>query len=312
MYISILLISDGKIDTLHIDDEPSYSISRGIAKYGTYRTLSEPIRKAIEDRLSATWRNEEWLNNELKGLTSSVISEVYYSYFCSIVDEWKKEDSSIASKSDHNLNEMLENIYSEILEKEPSNTTWSNVKKAQDDFRPGQRSIHALLRKIYDDIELSTEENREKVDTMMNMMLTQKVNKQVGQLFKKYISIYFEDEIDIKPELPSFYNINVQFDSKQKTELLIKLIEKTFECIDRVGWEQSWKSFNKDRNATSSLHVTRQQLAPEIKKVLNEFCNEIKPDFDIKAISTACKDSVNVKFAEIKDLCEKEPYSLKV
>ncbi len=304
--------SDGKEDTLHIDDEPSYSISRGIAKYGTYRTLSEPIRKAIEDRLSATWRNEEWLNNELKDLTSSVISEVYYSYFCSIVDEWKKEDSSIASKSDHNLNEMLEDIYSELLEIEPSNTTWSNVKKARDDFRPGQRSIHALLRKIYDDIELSTEENREKVDTMMNTMLTQKVNEQVGQLFKKYISIYFEDEIDIKPELPSFYNINVQFDSNQKTELLIKLIEKTFDCIDRVGWEQSWKSFNKDRNASKSLHVTRQQLAPVIKKVLCEFCNEIKPDFDIKAISTACKDSVNVKFAEIKDLCEKEPYSLKV
>jgi len=305
-------ISDGKIDTLHIDDEPSYSISRGIAKYGTYRTLSEPIRKAIEDRLSATWRNEEWLNKELKGLTSSVISEVYYSYFCSIVDEWKKEDSSIASKSDHNLNEMLEDIYSEILEKEPSNTTWSNVKEARDEFGPGQRSIHALLRKIYDDIELSTEENREKVDTMMNTMLTQKVNKQVGQLFKKYISIYFEDEIDIKPELPFFYNINVQFDSKQKKELLIKLIEKTFDCIDRVGWEQSWKSFNKDRNASKSLHVTRQQLAPVIKEVLSEFCNEIKPDFNIEAISTACKDSVNVKFAEIKDLCEKEPYYLKV
>ena len=307
-------ISDGKKDTLHIDDEPSYSISRGIAKYGTYRTLSEPIRKAIEDRLSATWRNEEWLNNELKGLTSSVTSEVYYSYFCSIVDEWKKVDSPIKSSADNNLNALLEGIYDKILLEDPDNELWKNIKLAKDKFEPGQRSIHALLRKLYDDIELNDKDNRDKIDSLMVEELTNKINLQVGSLLKKYISIYFDDtDIKINPNLPQFYNIKIEFSNEQKNSLLIKLIESICSKMDSTS-VQTARTFNLDRNADSSfmLNATRNSLSPVIKEELKKFCNEIKPDFDIAAISAACQESVNKKFAEIKDLCEKEPYYLKV
>lgn len=307
-------IKSGKKDTLHIDDDSTFSISRGIAKYGTYRTLSEPIRKAIEDRLSATWRNEKWLNNELKGLTSSVTSDVYYSYFCSIVNEWKKVDSPIKSEANNNLNDLLEGIYDEILQEDPNNVLWNNIKLAKAMFAPGQRSIHALLRKLYDDIELNDKENREKIDSLMVEELTKKINLQVGSLFKKYISIYFDDtDIKINPNLPQFYNIKIEFSKEQKNKLLIKLIESICSKMDSTS-TQTARTFNLDRNADSSimLNATRNSLSPVIKEVLKEFCNEIKPDFDIEAISAACKESVYKKFAEIKDLCEKEPYSLKV
>lgn len=307
-------IGNGKEDTLHFDDDSTFSISRGIAKYGTYRTLSEPIRKAIEDRLSATWRNEEWLNNQLRELIYTVTSDVYYSYFCSIVNEWKKDFSPIVSEADNNLNGLLKDIYNKILKDEPDNELWQNIKLAKDNFQPGQRSIHALLRKLYDDIELNDQDNREKIDSLMIDELTKKVNLQVGPLLKKYISIYFDDtDIKINPNLPQFYNIKIEFSSEQKNNLLIKLIESICTKMDSTSTATA-RTFNLNRNAGSSivLNATRNSLSPVIKEVLKEFCNEIKPDFDIEAISAACKDSVNVKFAEIKDLCEKEPYLLRV
>lgn len=305
-------ISDGKVDTLHVDDEPSYSISRGIAKYGTYRTLSEPIRKAIEDRLNATWSNEEWLKQEIKNLIGSVTKEVYYSYFCSIVDEWSNTNSPIRSEAEYNLNELLESIYDRILQETPDNLLWKNIKLAEKHFKPGQRSIHALLRKLYDDIELGDKENRYRIDYLMNEGLTKNVNNQVGALFKKYMSIYFDDsDYQISPDLPVFYNINVSFNQVQKKELLIKLIENV--CTNMAeGASQTEYTFNKNRKSTFSIHASRSGLSLEIKRVLNDYCNEIKPDFDISAISRACKICVNKKFAEIKNLCEKEPYSLKV
>ena len=245
---------------------------------------------------------------------SSVTSEVYYFYFCSIVDEWKKIDSPIKSSADNNLNALLEDIYNKILEENPDNELWNNIKLAKDKFEPGQRSIHALLRKLYDDIELNDKANKDKIDSLMVEEITKKVNLQVGSLLKKYISIYFDDtDIKINPNLPQFYNIKIEFSKEQKNSLLIKLIESICSKMDSTS-VQTDRTFNLDRNAFTSimLNATRDSLSPVIKEVLKEFCNEIKPDFDIKAISTACKDSVNVKFAEIKDLCEKEPYSLKV
>lgn len=307
-------IKNGKVDSLHIDDEPTYSISRGIAKYGTYRTLSEPIRKAIEGRLSATWRDEEWLNNELKGLIYSVTSEVYFSYFCSIVDEWKKADSPIMSKADNNLNDLLEEVYNKILKDNPSNILWQNIKKARTLFAPNQRSIHALLRKLYDDIELNDEENRNKIDNLMIDELTKKINLQVGSLFKKYLSIYFDDyDGRINPDLPKFYNIKIEFSEDQKEDLLIKLIENICSKMDSTS-TQTARTFNLDRNADSSflLNATRNSLSPVIKEVLKGFCDEIRPDFNINAISKSCKESVNKKYAEIKKICEQEPYKLKV
>jgi cell division ATPase FtsA len=307
-------INNGKKVTLHIDDEPSYSISRGIAKYGTYRTLSEPIRKAIDDRLTATWRNEKWLNNELKSLTYSVTSEVYYSYFCSIVNEWKKVDSPIKSEENNNLNALLEDIYDKILQEDPNNLLWKNIKLAKDMFEPGQRSIHALLRKLYDDIELNDEENRNKIDNLMIDELTKKINLQVGSLFKKYLSIYFDDyDGRINPDLPKFYNIKIEFSEDQKEALLIKLIENICSKMDSTS-TQTARTFNLNRNADSSilLNATRKSLSPVIKEVLKSFCDEIRPDFNINAISKSCKESVNKKYEEIKKICEQEPYKLKV
>ena len=305
-------IKNGKENSLHIDDEPTYSISRGIAKYGTYRTLSEPIRKAIESRLSATWSNEEWLKQEIKNLISSVTKEVYYSYFCSIVDEWSKTNSLIKSEAENNLNELLESIYERILQDDPDNLLWKNIKLAKKHFMSGQRSIHALLRKLYDDIELGDKDNRDKIDSLMNEGLTKRVNDQVGSLFKKYMSIYFDDSnYQVSPNLPAFYNIKVIFNPDQKKELLIKLIENV--CTNMAeGATQTEYTFNKDRESSFSFHASRSGLSPEIKRVLNNFCDEIDPDFDISAISTACRICVKKKFAEIKDLCEKEPYTLKV
>lgn len=312
---SVEEIKNGKKDTLHTDDEPTFSISRGIAKYGTYRTLSEPIRKAIEKRLYLTWRNEKWINWELNKLIPELVQQVYNDKLNSIVDKWTKEDSPIVMNVNHNLYDVLDVNIIERGKKNDPMQIWNNIDLSRNcDFRDGKHSLHALLRVIYDDIELNNDENKKIIDGRLKEALMERINELVGSLFKKYINIYFEEsELSVFAELPENYDIEVVIEDSQKENLLMNLIEKVFTEINNcAGCTQDKWSFNCDRSPHTGFNATRDQLYPVIKGVIADFCKSIKPNFEIEKISIVCKESVEKKFAEIKDLCEKEPYSLKV
>lgn len=305
-------IEKGMKDTLLTDDEATFSISRGISKYGTYRTLSEPIREAIENRLNSTWRDLNWVKEELDGLISQVVYEVYYDYFCGIVNKWKKEDSDIKSDGDKNLNDILELIYNEILSNNPNNYTWQCIRDARPLFKPGQRSIHALLRVLYDAIELNDDSNSDEINKLMQERFNEKVNELVGSLFAKYISLYFEnwDEEAFSTKLPEFYDIKIVFEKEQKKKLLIDLIERVCSKIKGTLTRSfTMNTLNCDRNSFFGRNLSRDDLSAPLKEVMGDFCHAIKPKFDIKSISVLCKKCVDSKFNDIKYKCELEPYN---
>jgi len=306
-------IENGVKETLLTDDNATFSISRGIAKYGTYRTLSAPIRNAIEYRLDTTWRNFNWVKENLNELISQVVYDVYHEYFCGILDEWVKMHSNIKSDAKKNLNKVLEQIYKDILKKDPDNYIWKCIKEAEALFVPGARSIHALLRVLYDGIELSDKENRDVINKLMQEKFNFMVNELVDPLLKKYISLYFEDESNsnLETKLPEFYEIKIAFGKTEKISLLRNLIEKICSKINSTALRTfNANSLNCDRNYFNGRHLSRVSLSQTIEDVIAEFCHTITPKFNIETISTLCMNCVNNKYEEIKYRCELEPYHL--
>lgn len=304
-------IENGMEETLLTDDEPTFSISRGIAKYGTYRSLSDPIRNAIEHRLNATWRDFDWIKVELDALIPQIVEQVYRDKLCAIIDEWAKADSPIVSHSGNTLYDVLDDIIKEKKGDDPMQI-WQHVEESKELFYENKHSLHALLRAIYDEIELKQKESRDEINSRMTDALAEKVNSQVKVLFEKYISIYFEkDKLSPDTTLPKFYDINVSIGKNLKRKLLIDLIEKVFKKINETSLcTQDKFTLNCDRNANVGVNAPRCDLVMPMKEVMDDFCEAIRVNYDVDKISTSCKNCVDEKFSEIKYKCELEPYHL--
>lgn len=304
----------GLMDTLLTDDDPTFSISQGTAKYGTYKTLSGPICEIIEHRLNTTWRDINWVKSELDFLIPKVAKQVYKDKLCSIIDEWVKEDSTMVSHKDETLYDVLDDIIEDKKNDDPMQI-WKHVEESKEFFYENKHSLHALLRAIYNEIELKQKEKRDEIDWRMADVLTEKVNNQVKVLFEKYISIYFEKgKLSPDTSLPKFYNISLTIKDEVKRKLLIDLIEKVFEKIDKIGKQEKLvspgkKSLNCDRDYKGGINADRCSLEEPMKEVMAEFCEAIEVKYDEK-ISTACKACIEKKYADIKDKCELEIYHI--
>ena len=292
-----------KNKTLINDTDAEFTVSKGAAKFGLYKYLSDPLSEEIKKMIDRTWGNYDWVNPVVRESINEATKHVYKELLFGIIDQWSDKESNIVAKEEHNLNKELSEICKEIG---TDTAPWKQVSQAEP-LVAGYHSIHAVLREIFDYIEMANNKTRDAIDKKVSEALTDEVNKKVGILFRKYISVYLNNKDYSDCNLPTFYNVTVDIDSQMQHDLLRKLIETTYANI--FDWTES--SLNKDRKADKfSYGPSRSALNPDLKKAISDFVECIKPKYPEKEISMACKKSVDAKFEEIEAICKAEIYRL--
>jgi len=290
--------------TLIDDTDAEFTVSKGAAKFGLYKYLSDPLGEEIKNLIDKTWGNYDWVNPVVRESINKVTKHVYKELLFGIIDQWSDKESNIVAKEDHNLNSELRIICNEV----GPNSPWNYVSQAEPLFVAGCHSIHAVLREIFDYIEMANDKTRDAIDIKVSEALTDEINQKVGILFKKYISVYLNDKDYSDCVLPTFYKVTVDIDFQMQHDLLKKLIEFTF---GEIAFPSA-NSLNKDRpsDGFSAKSTTRSELNPALKKAISDFVECIKPNYPEKEISEACMKSVDAKFKEIEAICEVEVYRL--
>lgn len=304
------------VSTLKMDDKPSTSISRGIAKFGLYHYLSEPIKMEIENSLQETWRDHNWLLKKLDMIITQAIHSVYNDKLNEKIAEWAEADQkTILSREDHNLEAILSPVIDSEIDGENSDI-WKCVKTASP-LEEGQRSLHAFLRCVYDYIQ--EYDKFEEIGILLNNRIREEVNSQVGELLNRYVDIYFEREdevITLDTDIPAFESISFEIPSKEKQISLLKLlIVSAFKKVKECDGEYTNKTFNKNRSSALGWNTTRNKLIPALKSVVREFSDNIEvsysEDAPIEKICLSCQEAINNKFDEIKYKCNLSTYRLK-
>lgn len=303
------------IETLHIDDNPSVSISRGIAKFGLYHYLSEPFKTQIDQILKQTWLNKSWLANRLDQLIPETVHQVYTNKMMEIIDKWAESNSTIVYSKEHSLYPMMKPIIQE--RKQPDGKgIWNLVEQAKtlyekSDVIVGNRSLHALLSKLFD--YLQTHDELKEIEALLNNAIQSEINTEVGDLLNRYVSIYFaQKEIKFDTQLEVFDKIKVSIKKEKQKELLINLLESAFKKvaeIDKTGY--TLFTLDNNRNAETSLfYATRTQLAPALKEVIKAFAGQIKIDYPLSSFCDNCYKAVDLKYAKVKYECDLTTYRL--
>ena len=292
-----------KDKTLIDDNEAEFTVSKGAAKFGLYKYLSDPLGEEIKNLIDKTWGNYDWVKPVVKESIKMVTQQVYKELLYGVIDQWSDKKSNIVAKEDHNLNEELSIICKEVG---TGNSVWDKISNA-DPLVAGYHSIHAVLREIFDYIEMANDKTRDAIDKKVSEALTDEINQKVGVLFKKYISVYLNDRDYSGFILPTFYKVSVDIDSQMQHDLLKKLIEFTYNKIPKPRTS----SLNKNREDVDDITgPSRSKLNPTLKRAINDFVECIGPKFPEKEISEACMKSVDAKFKEIEAICEVEVYRL--
>ena len=292
-----------KDKTLIDDNEAEFTVSKGAAKFGLYKYLSDPLGEEIKNLIDKTWGNYDWVKPVVKESIKMVTQQVYKELLYGVIDQWSDKESNIVAKEDHNLNEELSIICKEVG---TGNSVWDKISNA-DPLVAGYHSIHAVLREIFDYIEMANDKTRDAIDKKVSEALTDEINQKVGVLFKKYISVYLNDRDYSGFILPTFYKVSVDIDSQMQHDLLKKLIEFTYNKIPKPRTS----SLNKNREDVDDITgPSRSKLNPTLKRAINDFVECIGPKFPEKEISEACMKSVDAKFEEIEAICKAEIYRL--
>ena len=307
------------ISTLKMDDKPSTTISRGIAKFGLYHYLSEPIKQEIDHSLNQTWLDKKWLKEKLEILIPQAVHSVYNDKLKEKISEWATSNqTTIVSSMNHNLEGLLSPIVESEINGE-NGDIWGFVKNATK-LEEGQRSLHALLRCIYDYIQVY--DKFEEIETLLNNKICEEVNSQVGELLNRYVDIYLKEdeekeaEIKLDTKIPTFESISFEMPSPEKqVELLKLLVVSAFKKVKECDGSYSVKTFNKDRNADSGFNTTRKKMIPALESVIKDFSDSIEVNYSedapIDIICQDCLTAINKKYEEIKYKCNLSTYRLK-
>lgn len=303
------------LETLTIDDNPSFSISRGIAKFGLYHYLSEPFKNQIDQILNQTWLNKSWLANRLGHLIPETVHQVYTNKMMEIIDNWAESNSSIVYSKEHSLYPMMEPIIQE--RKQPDGKgIWNYVEMAKNydntyTTNVGNHSLHALLSKLFDYIQ--TLDELKEIEALLNNAIQEEINTEVGDLLNRYVSIYFtQKEVKFDTKLDVLDKIKVSIKKEKQKELLINLLESAFKRvaeIDRTGY--SGNTLDKDRFPNTSIfNTTRKELAPPLKEVIKAFAEQIEIDYPLSSFCDNCYKAVDLKYAKVKYECDLTTYRL--
>lgn len=307
--------------TLFQDSKPQYSISNGIACFGLYKYLSDPLRKEIDDLLNSTWLNVEWISRTLKEVVPGIVQKVYKERLEEIVVKWAESDSPIVF--DHAKNNIYPVLGPIIAERATHSDNmsefnlWDYINKSKEAYyadptsRDGNHSAHALLIAIYEDLGLDHTESNEKIDELISQEITTKVNDSVELLFRKLLSIYFGNaKLNAKINLNYKFNIKVSIDEKLRTDFIANLTEAVCKGVEGNGGVVTVNTFDKGRNAVIGFN-TRSTLVKPLKEALGESCNAFLPEFDKAAISKSIKEKVSETYKKIRYYCDLETYRIK-
>lgn len=304
------------METLTIDDNPSFSISRGIAKFGLYHYLSEPFKNQIDQILNQTWLNKSWLANRLGQLIPETVHQVYANKMTEIIDKWAESNSPIVYSKEHSLYPMMEPIIQE--RKQPNGIgIWNYVETAKNydnkhpTYNVGNHSLHALLSKLFD--YLQTHDELKEIEALLNNAIQDEINTEVGELLNRYVSIFFtQKEVKFDTQLDVLDKIKVSIEKEKQKDLLINLLESAFNRvaeIDRTGYSEN--TLDKDRFPKMSIfNTTRKELVPRLKEVIKAFAEQIEIDYPLSSFCANCYKAMELKYAKIKYECDLTTYRL--
>lgn len=296
--------SYGGPTSIRLDNDTNldYVVSRGTAKFGHYLFNSAPILREIHKRLQEQWGiiydsethsyiadpdSNAFITKIKQDLTDSIIRNVYKNRMQSIVSRWN--DGKIRFNRNYTLNAEIKSIATAKRDRQNVSDDCKKIwKRTLDGLNTeavdGNRSIHALHKELYVDVDRLDQYGRATVELQMNQSIREKLAADFKALMTNYYQIYFPGK-DLPENLINDINIDVdvdidlKIDYYKKREFLTTLIEKTAEYINS-GWNTSYtpSSYNKDRSNYSNADPTLSEIKSIVDKAIVEFSSNINPN----------------------------------
>lgn len=195
------------------DHDRDFVVSRGTAIWGRYHYLASPKIEQINKKLAEDWgiildntlmcegNNDdvfsikigdnlvhEW-GKKLLNLTQ----DTYKEYITTILSSWTNDDAYSYTEG-RNLKAVLE-----PLRVEKNTQSWRNLfddLNKDESMLVGRRSIHSLLRNIYDCID-GNNELLSNINATLKSKLEENVDSNILPLLEKYYKVYFGQEAEL-------------------------------------------------------------------------------------------------------------------
>lgn len=319
-----------------LDHDCNFVVSRGTAIWGRYHYLASPKIEQINKKLAEDWgiisdnalmcegNNDDVFSIDIsqniidnwKVELHTITKDIYKYYLKSILSSWTNDDA-YSYNMGHNLKDVLE-----ALPERPNNLSWQNLFKdltKDENILDGRRSIHSLLRNIYDCIDGNPKLLSE-INATLKTKLKESVDSNILPLLDEYYKVYFGQEAELPEKfLVPITNANVDagisisFTDGEKEELLTKLIGTTMDHINEGVFDVfSSNSFNKDRINPDWGSPGVHKIKNYLEQPLEEFASNVEPSFNDKSIEKMLKDyakSITRVFLNIKKECQGSLYT---
>ncbi len=331
-------------NTLLFDSERNYSISRGIAKWGQFHHQSTPIIDEINKKLKEEWaieynsyecryifKTNKNIITRIKDDAIKAIQELYKTEILQLLNCWTSESNDIQLSEAHTLNDEFGQIISTLYDadgsiSEEEKQLWDKIKYAINSNEAcvkcanGQRSLHALFRRIFDCIDsesenLDVKDIKDCINNELNKLLETKVTENIGELMKKFRFVYFPtDESAIPIKLDLTFKLSIEISQKEKLHLLRRLVVNSYENIDeRRSFirKSSIYTLNNDREYENSVGVDGRKHFTSLEEVLINFAESIKPKFtNLESEIVKCQEQIVANFEQLKRDCTLSVYQI--
>lgn len=329
-------------NTLLFDTERNYSISRGIAKWGQFHHQSTPIIDEINKKLKEEWAIEynsyecrykfetnKSIITRIKDDAIKAIQELYKTEILQLLNCWTSRSNDIVLSEAHTLNDEFGQIISTLYDdadgsiSEEEKQLWNKIKIAINSNEAlvkcanGQRSLHALFRRIFDCIDNESEnlDVKDCINNELNKLLETKVAENIGELMKKFRFVYFPtDESAISIKLDLTFKLSIEISQEEKLHLLRRLVVNSYENIDKrrsLIRRSSIYTLNNDREYENSGGVDGRKHFTSLEEVLINFAESIKPRFtNLESEIVKCQEQIVTNFERLKHDCTLSVYQI--
>ncbi len=277
------------------DDNPSTTISRGIATFGYIHSKSKPAKDALEEKLNETWGNQIWVQNFLRDNINQIAQQIYKREFEKIIDEYIK--GNVKYSTNHTLKWYIDKIvaHKKIDGNEKQKRYWLYVengfKYKDDNKRNSNKSIHALCRKIIDFIE-NSQPSAKAFDLELSKEITRTLEKDISQHLSNYVSEYYGNPKDIDLSITIPLDIKMNYTSSDVQEYIIQLVESLFDEIERMDtFGATLDTFHKNR-----IDYRREShFKPILLSVTEIFCKSLSFKHDLTKEAEKCEETIKKK-----------------
>jgi len=304
------------------DGQASYSISRGIAKYGCKKFHSDPILLQVEEILQHTWMNDDWVTQYLDKTIIETTRAVYRDKLNGVLDDWV--NGVICDDPNHSLQIYFDRLQQKIdagdVNGIPGAIMTNNVFiKDAEPMVFGRHSIHGLMTALFDYVDKSNlqQEISETINKVIQDSIENIADADGGlnlyNLLQKYIDVYFGEDANVKP-MPFLIStqIAVPIDSDKKFNLFLELLSNNISSVQSYdSWGVTYSTLHKDRESGDGLFSPgRPVIGKVFRDVVDLFSSSIAAVFDIDDSVRQAKSRIEKMYYDTRRRCELMTYSL--